>query len=95
MKPILVGKTHGGLNIEVYGEENNSKVWAEMVKPIDNDTFYTPNDKLKYRLVSEVEVNYNQFKAVIEVNGTMYNIKYNLLNAETKTYALVRKIYAN
>jgi len=92
----IVKLTSGLLSHRLTVSEQNA-VWAELsqdVSPIGkNIELFTPRDNKGYYIVSERELKYDSYEAVIKANGKTLKVKYNVCNQHEKTYKAVRSAY--
>jgi len=91
-------KTPDGFIVKMMNKEEEQKAWAELsvdVSPVGKHSLFTPKDNLEYFIVSDTELKYDSYVAVIKANGKTFNVKYNICNQHEKTYKAVRKAYSN
>lgn len=91
----LVKLTSGLLAHRLTSQEQN-KVWSEIMvntNPVGKHCLFTPQDNLKYFIVSEKELAYDKFESVIKANGQTIKLTYNICNQDVKINKAVRKAY--
>lgn len=91
-----IAKTEAGLNMVLLSEKEQATVWAKIsteTNPVvTGQTLYTPYDKIPYKILSEVEVSRDKYRAEILVYGKRKKISYTLLNENEKMMKAVREL---
>lgn len=90
-------RTPDGFIIKMMNEDEQAKAWKELsvdISPIGkNIELFTPRDNKGYFIVSEKEISFEKYEAVIKANGKTIKVKYNICNQDEKTYKAVRQAY--
>lgn len=92
----VVRLTSGIIAHRLTDSEQNALL-SEINKPVytESTAFYTPRDNKKYFILSEKEIDFENFEATIKANGKTFKVKYNICNQHSKIDAAVRKAYKN
>lgn len=90
-------RLQSGLIAHRLTEKEQEKLWDELsqdVSPVGkNIECFTPRDNKGYFILSETQLKYDSYEAVIKANGKIIKVKYNVCNQHEKTYKAVRKAY--
>ena len=86
-----------GLHAHRLTQAEQDDIWKEVNKdtnPVGKHSLFTPNDNLEYFIVSEIEIDFEKYEAVIKANKKTFKIKYTILNQDKKILKAVRNAYA-
>jgi hypothetical protein len=69
------------------------KTWEIVNRQVKQDCYYTPNDNLAYRIISETEVSCDSYITTISANKKVVRISHNICNQDAKVLKAVRKCF--
>lgn len=92
---MKVVRLESGLISQRLTEKEQNIIWKELsedVSPVGkNIELRTPNDNLKYFIISETRLKNDNFESVIKTNGKIIKVKHNIYNQDEKINAAVRR----
>lgn len=90
-------KLQSGLIAHRLSESEQKVIWKELEQDISvigkNIALETPQDNLKYYIISEIQTSFEKYEATIKANEKIFKVKYNICNQDVKIYKAVRKAY--
>ncbi len=89
-------RLESGLLTHRLNDNEQNAIWNEVnkdVNPVGKHHLFTPQDNLKYFIISEVETSFQNYEALIEANNKQIKVKYNICNQDEKINKIVRKAY--
>jgi len=94
---MKIVKLESGLIAHQLTDAEQNIIWNELMQdtsPVGkNIELFTPRDNKGYYIISETELMYDSYEAVVKANNKTFKVKYNICNQQEKTYKAVRKAY--
>lgn len=84
-----------GFKAHMLNQAEQQALWDELMKDVSplktGKACYTPHDNIEYYWISETEISFEKYEAILSVNGKNIKVRYNVCNMDEKINKAVRK----